>query len=114
MSPLRCALTFRACAFFLCALQVWEVNEAGNALERTWVCQTPDAAADMGARFEALGEAQGHAVMATVVDEDANTLTVRCGTPALGSPSFNDFALAAKIEETDVSDLIKKVRKMWA
>jgi hypothetical protein len=34
--------------------------------------------------------------------------------PRAGGLSENDFILAAKIEEIDTSDLIKKIKRFWA
>ena len=98
----------------LANVKSWTPSESGDALERTWPGRTPDACAEMAARFEALATEQGHPLAGYSIDEDTNSLTVRVSTPALGGTSFNDFVLAAKAEELDVSDLLKKVRKYWA
>eukprot|EP00877_Chromochloris_zofingiensis_P001434 jgi/Chrzof1/11291/Cz05g31090.t1 len=95
----------------------WRVhsNSQGvQAIRQEWTARDKDSAQQLVNHIRSVGESEGHAV--SHLDVVGESLVVaELSTPALGGLTENDFIVAAKVNDLDLSDLLQKRKaRFWA
>ncbi|XP_047939544.1 probable pterin-4-alpha-carbinolamine dehydratase, chloroplastic [Salvia hispanica] len=86
-------------------------EEDGLKLEGVWKVRDEKCGEELINRINSKVESTGH--LPQLHFEAPNLVRARLWTPSLGGLSFNDFIVAAKIDEIKVSDLQPRLR-VWA
>ncbi|GAQ77875.1 pterin-4-alpha-carbinolamine dehydratase [Klebsormidium nitens] len=93
----------------------WKLLEGPSGelrLQREWTLRNFPSGLELFQRISKVAEEQGHHPDLHLTGW--NKARVELYSHELGGLSENDFILAAKVEEIDTSDLIKKIKKFWA